>query len=102
MLKKLLYFCCLVCYFNPLNAQQYNLFNTKTLYDGFENTAQKSFVLDYSRQYASNFFLPNLTINIDGKANEQLFRLLARTGLSSSKDTLSQNKYLNVLLQSPN
>lgn len=42
----------------PLRAQQYSLFNTNTLFDSFENPAQKSFVLDYSRQFASNFLFP--------------------------------------------
>jgi hypothetical protein len=102
MLKKLCFICCLICNFNPLNAQQYGLFNTRTLFDGFENTAQKSFILDYSRQYASNFFIPNLAVTANNKGNDQLFRMLSRTGLSSIKDTLSQNKYLNILLQSPN
>ncbi|RZK72523.1 MAG: hypothetical protein EOO85_19060 [Pedobacter sp.] len=102
MLRKFTYLCCLIFFANQSKAQQYGLFNTKTLFDGFENTAQKTFVLDYSRQYASNFFLPNLTINANTDGNDQLFRLLARTGLSTTKDSLSQNKYLNMLLQSPN
>lgn len=102
MLRKFTFLCCLVFFANQSKAQQYGLFNTKTMFDGFENTAQKTFVLDYSRQYASNFFLPNLTINANTDGNDQLFRLLARTGLSTTKDSLSQNKYLNMLLQSPN
>lgn len=102
MLRKVTYLFCLVFFANQLKAQQYGLFNTKTMFDGFENTAQKTFVLDYSRQYASNFFVPNLTINANTDGNDQLFRLLARTGLSTTKDSLSQNKYLNMLLQSPN
>lgn len=102
MFKNFVCLCGLVCLSGQLNAQQYGLFNTKTMFDGFENPAQKTFVLDYSRQYASNFFVPNLTINANTDGNAQLFRLLARTGLSTTKDSLSQNKYLNMLLQSPN
>ena len=52
---------------NQLKAQQYGLFNTKTLFDAFENPAQKAFVLDSSRQYASNFLLPYLGL---GGANK--------------------------------
>ena len=102
MFRKLVCLFGFLCFFNQINAQQYGLFNTKTLFDGFENPAQKTFVLDYSRQYASNFFVPNLTINANNEGNAELFRLLARTGLSTTKDSLSQNKYLNMLLQSPN
>lgn len=102
MLRKLLCLCCLISCADSLQAQQYGLFNTMTSFDGFENTAQKTFVLDYSREYSSNFFLPNLTVNANTEGNAQLFRLLARTGLSTTKDSLSQNKYLNALLQSPN
>jgi hypothetical protein len=46
-----------------VSAQQYGLFHTSTLFDAFENPAQRAFVLDYSRQFASNFLLPNFGIN---------------------------------------
>lgn len=39
-------------------AQQYGLFNSGTLFDAFENPAQKHFQLDKSRKFSSNFFLP--------------------------------------------
>lgn len=52
-----------------LSAQQFGLFNTKTLFDSFENPAQKSFVLDSSRQYASNFFFPGLSLNLANKGD---------------------------------
>jgi hypothetical protein len=48
---------------STLKAQQYGLFNTKTQFDAFENPAAKSFTLDSSSKFASNFFLPNLGIN---------------------------------------
>ncbi|RAJ37125.1 DUF5723 family protein [Pedobacter cryoconitis] len=50
-----------------IKAQQYGLFNTKTLFDAFENPAQKAFVLDSSRQYASNFLLPYFGLNAANK-----------------------------------
>jgi len=51
------------------HSQQYALFNTKTLFDSFENPAQKSFVLDSSRQFASNFLIPYLELNSLSKGN---------------------------------
>lgn len=56
---------------NALNtyAQQYALFNTKTLFDSFENPAQKSFVLDSSRQFASNFLIPYADLSSLNKGN---------------------------------
>jgi hypothetical protein len=52
-----------------LKAQQFGLFNTKTLFDSFENPAQKAFVLDSSRQYASNFFFPGLGLDVANKGD---------------------------------
>lgn len=44
-------------------SQQFSQYNTGTLYDSFENPSQRSFIPDSSRQYASNFFLPNFNGN---------------------------------------
>lgn len=55
-----------------IKAQQYGLFNTKTLFDAFENPAQKAFVLDSSRQYASNFLLPYFGLNAANKGASNL------------------------------
>jgi len=61
-----------------IKAQQYGLFNTRTLFDAFENPAQKAFVLDSSRKYASNFFLPYFGLNAahKGDANYTLSSLI--------------------------
>lgn len=52
-----------------ISAQQFGLFNTKTLFDAFENPAQKAFVLDSSRQYAANFLFPGLSFNAANKGD---------------------------------
>ncbi|MBC7565622.1 MAG: hypothetical protein H7223_01490 [Pedobacter sp.] len=62
--------------FNRLEAQQFGLFNTQTMFDGFENPAQKTFMLDYSRKFSSNFFLPNFGITISNKGNNDFVRTL--------------------------
>ncbi len=54
-----------------LHAQQYGLFNTRTLFDAFENPSQKAFVLDSSRQYASNFLLPYFGLNAANKGDSK-------------------------------
>lgn len=65
-----------------LQAQQYGLFNTKTMFDSFENPAQKAFVLDSSRQFLSNFFIPHFGVNLLNKGgNEYAFRKLIQERL---------------------
>lgn len=67
-------------------SQQYALFNTKTLFDSFENPAQKSFVLDSSRQFASNFLIPYLDISSLSKGNSNLaIRNLIKQGYSQNR-----------------
>jgi len=62
-------------------AQQFGLFNTRTLFDSFENPAQKAFVLDSSRQYASNFLLPNFALNAANKGDSNFaLRSLINSG----------------------
>ncbi|AMR32849.1 hypothetical protein A0256_16190 [Mucilaginibacter sp. PAMC 26640] len=53
-------------------GQQFSQYNTGTLYDSFENNAQRSFIPDSSRQYASNFFLPNFYLNFNLSGNAQV------------------------------
>jgi len=50
-------------------TQGYSMFNTNTLFDSFENPAQKAFVGDYFRQYASNFLLPCFNVNAANKGD---------------------------------
>ena len=88
--------------FNQLKAQQYGLFNTKTLFDGFENPAQKTFVLDSSRKYASNFFLPYLGINATTKGGDQVIRDLIDNGKTSSIIISGDPKDINKVYHNSN
>jgi hypothetical protein len=63
--------CFLLCFTLQAEAQQYGLFGTGTSFDAFENVAQKAFVLDSSRQFASNFFLPNFGVNASNKGDSE-------------------------------
>jgi hypothetical protein len=49
------------------SLSQVSLYNSRTLYDSFENPAQKAFYTDSSKQFAFNFFLP--TISFSGSAS---------------------------------
>ncbi|NRF41277.1 DUF5723 family protein [Pedobacter foliorum] len=92
----------LLLLFNQLKAQQYGLFNTKTLFDGFENPAQKTFVLDSSRKYASNFFLPYLGINATTKGGDDVIRRLISTGDFSATGVSANPKDINRIYQNSN
>lgn len=102
MLKKALLIYTLILFANQTKAQQYGLFNTKTLFDGFENPAQKVFTLDSSRQYASNFLLPYLGLNAANKGNSDFLRRLINEQVYDSRDIpLGTNKF-NTLYQHTN
>lgn len=47
-----------------VQAQQFSLYGTGTLWDSFENPAQSPYDLNESRQFASNFFVPNSGANL--------------------------------------
>lgn len=101
MLKKAFFICILLLFAHQIKAQQYGLFNTKTLFDGFENPAQKVFTLDSSRQYASNFFLPYLGLNAASKGNSDYIRRLVTEGSTNSKD-VPLGGGLNTIYQQSN
>jgi hypothetical protein len=80
-MKKLLLMLLALASFGVANAQQYALFGTKTMFDAFENPSQKSFTLDSSRKFSSNFFLPYFGINAINKGSSQfIIRRLAQKG----------------------
>jgi hypothetical protein len=83
-------------------AQQYGLFNTKTLFDGFENPAQKTFVLDSSRKFASNFFLPYFGLNAANKGNSDLIRMALNEGKYNARDLPLRTGDVNTVHESSN
>ena len=103
MTKKYAIACVFIFFAYQSKAQQYGLFNTKTLFDVFENPAQKSFVLDSSRQFASNFFFPNFGLNAanKGDATYTVRRLIDEGIYTSSKLPLGSEKY-NTAYQNAN
>jgi len=93
---------CFLLFTSQLNAQQYGLFNTGTMFDGFENPAQKTFVLDYSRELASNFFIPTFSINAANRGNNDFIRLLASEGKYTAREVPLGTKKLNSITQNSN
>lgn len=96
------YFLGLVLFFilASADAQQFAHFNTGTLFDSFENPAQRAFIPDSSRQFAFNFFIPNLssTGSLSGNGQNSLHSLLTKGVYNSSKLTngLANQNYLNA------
>ncbi len=56
---RFLLFLCLFLIVFTIRAQQTAQYNTGTLFDSFENPAQRAFIPDSGRQFAFNFFVPN-------------------------------------------
>ncbi|MGY0041385.1 hypothetical protein [Pedobacter sp. NJ-S-72] len=102
MAKKYLILSLFLILSTQIKAQQYGLFNTKTLFDAFENPAQKAFVLDSSRKYASNFLLPYFGLNgaNKGDANFSLRSLINDGVYRTSGIPVNNNR--NQLYQSSN
>lgn len=87
MIKRLLFCLILLLSLNNVKAQQYGLFNTKTLFDAFENPAIKAFKLDSSRKFASNFFLPNFSINAaNSGSGESVIRKAINEGILDTRN----------------
>ncbi|MGF7077814.1 DUF5723 family protein [Mucilaginibacter sp. UYCu711] len=52
-------------------GQQFAQYNTGSLYDSFENPAQRAFIPDTTKQFAFNFFIPNFSTNFYVAGNGQ-------------------------------
>ena len=85
-------------------AQQFSLYNSRTLYDSFENPSQRAYQVDTSRRFAFNFFIPTISINssFTGPA-EAAFKTLLYDGMFNGRDiTIGDNKHNNLTLNSNN
>ncbi|RZL49729.1 MAG: hypothetical protein EOP00_06500 [Pedobacter sp.] len=97
----ILFACSLLC--TKVRAQHYALYNTRTLFDAYENPAIKTFTLDSSSKYASNFFLPNFSVNAANKgAAQSVIRTLTNTGKFSTTDLPIGTGEYNKAFQSTN
>jgi hypothetical protein len=86
------------------NAQQFSLYNSRTLYDSFENPSQRAYQVDTSKRIAFNFFIPTISFNttFSGPA-ESSFKTLIYNGLFNGRDlVLGQNRKNTLTLNSNN
>lgn len=84
-----------------VSAQQFSLYGTGTLWDSFENPSQSPYELNESRQFASNFLVPNagLSVKFNGPAQVALKNIiLYSNGLSISDLDVDATRFnrLNV------
>lgn len=70
-MKKILLLFILTLFHLTVFAQRFQQYNSGTLYGSFENPSQAAFIPDSSRQFASNFFIPNFYANSYLKGNIQ-------------------------------
>lgn len=102
-MKKLLLTLLAVASFGVANAQQYALFGTKTMFDAFENPSQKSFTLDSSRKFSSNFFLPYFGTNAINKGSSNFaIRKLTQQGVFDTKSLLIGTGEINHFFENSN
>ncbi|MEO8887551.1 MAG: DUF5723 family protein [Mucilaginibacter sp.] len=99
-MKKVLLVSCLLFITIKAFSQRFSQYNTGTLYDSFENPSQRSFIPDSSRQFASNFFVPNFSGNVflsgEGQSalKSRIFTgIYNTTGLTTGNDRYN---YLNA------
>jgi len=84
-------------------SQQYALYNSRTLYDSFENPSQRAYQVDTSRCFAFNFLIPvvSLNFNFTGPAGSA-FKSLIYDGVFNGREIeLGQNR-MNTLSFSSN
>ena len=93
-MKRILFLCIVLVCALQSSAQQFGLFGTGTMFDGFENVSQKSFILDHSREFSSNFFLPYFGVNAAnrGPADDVVRNLLQGGEIDTRNLTLGTGK----------
>lgn len=92
-MRKLLLLILLIFPFISINAQQYSLYNTRTLFDSFENPSQKAFIPDSSRRFAISF-LPTFGFNaaLGGPVVATVRSLMNDDDLNSAELQIGKNK----------
>ncbi|WP_421943381.1 DUF5723 family protein [Pedobacter sp.] len=102
-MKRLLLAVVLITFYQTSFSQQYGLFGTKTMFDAFENPSQKSFVLDSSRKFSSNFFLPYFGVNGANRgSSETAIRRLVNEGVNDTRSLPINTGEINRFYQNSN
>lgn len=94
LLKKTLLLFLFLYLYDQAHAQQFSLYNSRTLYDTFENPSQKAYQVDTSRRYAFNFFIPTITFNgaFSGPAEPAFKSLIYDGGFNGSEITIGKSE----------
>ncbi|MHB1177008.1 MAG: DUF5723 family protein [Daejeonella sp.] len=94
-MKKILILLSVFISLDPLYAQQFGLYNSRTLYDVFENPSQSAYQIDTSRRISFNFFIPTFTVNgsFTGSAARALKTLIYEGKLNADNIPVGQNGY---------
>ena len=89
---------------NTTFAQQFSLYNSRTLYDSFENPSQRAYQVDTSKRFAFNFFIPTISINgsFSGPAQAAFKTLLYNGEFNGSNITIGGNKQNSLTFHSNN
>lgn len=97
-MRKILLFVIFISLTGTSHAQQYLLYNTRTLFDSFENPSQKAFIPDSSRRFALSFF-PSFSLNasVGGPGVATLKSLVEDNGLNSAGLVLGDNRSSRVI-----
>ncbi len=96
----------LILFIAPAFAQSFSQYNTGTLFDSFENPAQRAFIPDSSRYYAFNFFIPTVSANtyLTGNAQSALlhFSFFKNYAVSDSSRLQANSNRSNHILANAN
>jgi hypothetical protein len=94
-MKKHLLILCLILVTIKVSGQQFSQYNTGSLYDSFENPAQRAFIPDTTKQFAFNFFIPNFSTNffVTGNGQEALKTRAFSSYYNTANLVTGQNGY---------
>jgi hypothetical protein len=103
-MKKIILVLFIIFSTSKLFAQSFNQYNTGTLYDSFENPAQKAFIPDSSREFAFNLFVPNFDGNfsLTGDAQRTIKDRLFSDAYDNQKLVIGSGNHFNYLLANAN
>lgn len=103
-MKKTLFILFLLFSTSKIFAQSFAQYNTGTLFDSFENPAQKAFVTDSSRKFAFNLFVPNFDGNfsLTGDVQQTLKSRLFNTDYNNKALVIGAGNHFNYLLANAN
>lgn len=87
-----------------MSAQQFNLYNSRTLYDVFENPSQSAYQIDTSRKIAFNFFIPTISVNAtaSGSATPAIKALLYNGKVNAEEIPIGERKMNTVAFNTNN